>query len=1080
MNPWFPNILYANYSDLYKRTYQGNSGNWTQVSDFANDFNLNYYDPLTSIDIAPNNPEYIYVAVEHMQGPDPSEFLLFKTATGGYDNGCTTGCWSELFPPNPHYITGIAVSPYDENKIWISYAGYDENDKVKYYDGNTWLDYSEGLPNLPVNEIIFYNGSVDGLFVAVDDGVYYRNATMDQWEPFKENLPNVNVRDLEINYKSNNIKAGTFGRGLWESPLPCIYLGSSLQINNDQTWNVQMRLDRDIVITANNTLTIDSNAVIYFPSSAKIVVKRGGKLIIDGGRLTNACDGELWQGIELHGTTTEPQLPQYQGIVQIENGGTIENAVCGIKTYKPKLEGDGGEVPDQMFAGGIIWANSANFVNNITAVEFLHYEDRSISTFTKCVFETNQDAIDLFEPEHFIKMTSIDGISIKGCIFKNTKDSGTPDDGFGYGIYATNSQFYVNHKCLDEYNPCENFQRSSFENLYYGIYSKDIGYNKLLKVENSDFINNLKGAYIGENAGAIELLSNNFELAYPASAECYGLYLDHCTGYHVEDNDMYCNLSSQQGIGMYINNSGTEDNMIYRNYMTNLEYGIATLDINRRQQEGGLCVKCNTFTDNLSDLSVNLSGTLITLDHGIALHQGTMDPSDDAPAGNIFSDFQDHEWDIYNEGRNIHYVYHNRNTTPEKVQPVLNSGNVTTEQNFSAHYSDDACPSTIDLGGGADEQRETMAQADSSINALNSDLSQLVDGGNTDDLNTDVEMSTPPEAVYTRDQLLGESPYLSDTVMKTAISKENVLPNAMVRDVLVANPQSAKSDDVLSELDKRFDPMPDYMMDEIMAGKDSMGSKELLEAERAFHFQQRAGAFNKLIRIFKQDTNILIADSLLPLYDEYKTLINTYRKSFAPLSQGDTSAMQMTLTAIPDSFDLTSTQQSVHLNYQWFLNLLKQLGTDTMMIYHIDTSSVNELICIAMNDEGMPGRYATAILLALDEVSYSEPVNLPSSIKSATEEPGYKQYNRPEEEILEIYPNPAYTYIIVKYCIPQKTTGKSLSINNLKGNCVYTKQLQRNENEVVVPVKDLSSGTYIVSIEYNGKSQQAKKVSIIH
>lgn len=43
---------------------------------------------------------------------------------------------------------------------------------------------------------------------------------MAQWEPFDTNLPNVSVRDLEINLIDSKLIAATYGRGIWQTDIP--------------------------------------------------------------------------------------------------------------------------------------------------------------------------------------------------------------------------------------------------------------------------------------------------------------------------------------------------------------------------------------------------------------------------------------------------------------------------------------------------------------------------------------------------------------------------------------------------------------------------------------------------------------------------------------------------------------------------------------------------------------------------------------------------------------------------------------------------------------------------------------------
>jgi hypothetical protein len=85
--------------------------------------------------------------------------------------------------------------------------------------GTTWTNISAGLPNIPMNTLVYTNGSTtDAIYVGADIGVYYMDNVI-TWTPFFTDLPNSHVTDLKIFYPTHKIRAATYGRGLWESDL---------------------------------------------------------------------------------------------------------------------------------------------------------------------------------------------------------------------------------------------------------------------------------------------------------------------------------------------------------------------------------------------------------------------------------------------------------------------------------------------------------------------------------------------------------------------------------------------------------------------------------------------------------------------------------------------------------------------------------------------------------------------------------------------------------------------------------------------------------------------------------------------
>lgn len=191
-----PNIIYGGYSDVYRSTNQGNS--WTNLGS----------DGRGAFAVGINDPARLYAAV--------NSSIQTSANTGG--------SWTTITGPWPGLtITDIAVDPADASRVWVTLGGYTAGQKV--YEstnaGASWTNVSGSLPNSPALSIAYENtgGSpMDAIYVGMAVGVYYQSDAT-PWTAYATGLPNVPIFDLEINHTNAKIRAGTYGRGLWESPL---------------------------------------------------------------------------------------------------------------------------------------------------------------------------------------------------------------------------------------------------------------------------------------------------------------------------------------------------------------------------------------------------------------------------------------------------------------------------------------------------------------------------------------------------------------------------------------------------------------------------------------------------------------------------------------------------------------------------------------------------------------------------------------------------------------------------------------------------------------------------------------------
>lgn len=199
MHPTNSQIIYGGYDDIYKTTDGGNS--WTNLG----------WNGSGAMAIGTDDPDRIYASEGYSR-------LIYMSSDGGNSFTTVTNNLPEGF------ITFIAVNPDDAQEVYVTYSGYYSINKVfrSCNAGSNWTNITGSLPNIPVNCIVFQdtdNSPGGAVYVGTDVGVYYRNNNIGDWIPFMNGLPAVIVMDLEINYTSGVITAGTYGRGLWRSEL---------------------------------------------------------------------------------------------------------------------------------------------------------------------------------------------------------------------------------------------------------------------------------------------------------------------------------------------------------------------------------------------------------------------------------------------------------------------------------------------------------------------------------------------------------------------------------------------------------------------------------------------------------------------------------------------------------------------------------------------------------------------------------------------------------------------------------------------------------------------------------------------
>lgn len=791
-------------------------------------------------------------------------------------------------------LSGVTCKPDDGNKVWVCSSGLNPQFKIwKSVDGGVnWADADvlDAFINIPVFDVVAVEGSMDLVFAATLDGVYYTDNTMaGKWCRYG-NSPSVQTLKLKVNPCKNKLIVTTYGRGAFEVDLPFQPVPTTNVTGSITNWTSPMHFpNTSVVVKTGSTLNIQ-NTTIYFGPNSRLLVEPGAKLVINNATLTSesGCNGYLWLGIELQGNMNQKQIlsggyyPNH-GWCVMTNNATIQNAVYGVRNHA-SINGDGWSIDWAKLGGGVINCTNAKFLNCVEGAKFLPYTNKNAlnqviadkSFFTTCQFLTDGvTASHNFIPSGHLVMWGTRGVAITSNTFKNNTPGSYAINRRGNGIVAWDAHFTTNTPCLSYLGSgdCGTYgTRNTFENLHYGV---DAGASLATVIDNINvctFTNNHRGVILrGTTTSSVFRNNINIGDGYTDTDNTvyspYGLFLDVCDAYNVKENVFNDATGSAADVdyGIIVSNTGANANVLKQNTFSNVAFGIQAQEANSNLQ-----LKCNKFTAaSINSADIKILGD--QMPGSIAQQQGICSPDVSQLPGNEFSHTCSAAQDLATNG-NVPYtvIYNTRNTVVlETPQPgCYNNVNFSINSCFPAP-SGVVC-STGGGGGGSKMAASNPDQELEDMTVLIAAKQQLLDDGNAQPLHN--ALATNVSEQQLKQNLLQKGPYLSDPLLLALINHLPTYSDATLKEVLEAN--SPLSPTLLAALNSTN--MSAKAKAQLNALQNGMSQRTYVENEIKYYTTSRVLLYNQILSSVLNDTTYA---------DVYDTLYKKLNFSISPQSR---------------------------------------------------------------------------------------------------------------------------------------------------------------------------------------------------
>ncbi len=470
----------------------------------------------------------------------------------------------------------------------------------------------------------------------------------------------------------------------------------------------------------------------------------------------------------------------------------------------------------------------------------------------------------------------------------------------------------------------------------------------------------------------------------------------------------------------------------------------------------GLQILCNTFKDYAQ---VNVNVWASDSRGGIAFEQGSFYE----PANNAFSGSG-----INIDGQGCGFWYYYQNTSPFIPYNCINA-----VYPYPVSYRN-TCPSKL-------FSSYTYISGYAPMQAHGEGVKQWyaqTDGGNTQTLLAQTEMAiSKTNGTKTSEALQKSKGFLSDQVLLAVAKNENGFTSEMVRDIMVANPQCTRNQEVMKALKNRIKPLDDKMMAEILAGEKVISAREKLEMEIADNGRKITNAIDDNLRSLSSDS----VDRTQEIVEQLNYFaIPEYKYQLAQLyfDKNDTKNYQSTLSELDKLITYDVDKAYFHRWCKLNDDITHWTKNDKYRLDSLPEKPIQYLIDLVWTEEGRLQAKAASIL-ALNGI-YIHPERKREEIVQDDKKiiPGLQANTTETDTEFALHPNPAKQSVTFSYQITQDASQAKVYIYHSSGTLAETINIESGSNSKSINTGNLSNGIYYCRFIVDGKTVKTVKLVI--